>query len=256
MALIKTPQEIAILTEGGRILAAILKTVAAAVKPGVSTLELDALARAEMKKAKVKPAFEGYQMGEQGPKYPAVLCSSVDHEVVHGIPRKDKILEEGQIIGLDLGIIHKGLYTDAALSVAVGKTTAENEKLLRVTKEALGAGIAQVKPGNRIGDVAHAIQSKARQAGFAVIRDLIGHGVGHTLHEKPDVPNYGRPGTLEKLVPGMVIAIEPMFTRGDWRIQFLDDGWTVVTADGSPSAHFEHTVAVTETGHEVLTEMK
>lgn len=253
MSIIKTPEEIKALFEGGQILARILNMVAAAVKPGVSTMDLDQLARAEMKKAGVEPAFEGYQMGGDGPKYPAVLCSSIDHEVVHGIPSHEKILEEGQIIGLDLGIIHKGLYTDSALSVAVGKTSPENEKLLRVTKEALDAGIAQVKPGNKIGDVAHAVQSKAKEAGFAVIRDLIGHGVGHALHEKPDVPNYGRPGTLEILKSGMVIAIEPMFTRGDWRITFLDDGWTVVTADGSPSAHFEHTVAVTESGHKVLT---
>lgn len=253
MALIKSPQEIEILAEGGKILAAILRTVAGAVKPGVSTLELDNLARAELKKAGVKPAFEGYQMGDQGPKYPAVLCSSVDHEVVHGIPRKDKILRDGQIIGLDLGVIYQGLYTDAAVSVGVGKITPENEQLLQVTKEALEAGITQIRPGNRIGDVASAIQSKAREGGFSVIRDLVGHGVGHALHEKPDVPNYGRPGTLDELKSGMVIAIEPMFTRGDWRIKFLDDGWTVVTADGSPAAHFEHTVAVTETGHEVLT---
>jgi len=253
VAIIKTAKEIELLAEGGKILADILHTVAAAVKPGVSTLDLDHLAREEMKKFGVKPAFEGYRMGNQGPKYPAVLCSSVDHEVVHGIPSHKKILKEGQIIGLDLGIIHKELYTDSALSVAVGKASKENEKLLRVTREALEAGIAQVRPGNKIGDIAHAIQSCAKKAGFAVIRDLIGHGVGHELHEKPDVPNYGRAGTLEELMPGMVIAIEPMFTRGDWRITFLDDGWTVVTADGSPSAHFEHTVAVTTAGHKVLT---
>jgi len=253
MALIKTPEEIIALAAGGKILAHILNAVAGAVKPGVSTLELDKIARAEMKKAGVGPAFEGYQMAGQGPKYPAVLCSSIDHEVVHGIPHSARILEEGQIIGLDLGIIYKELYTDAALTVPVGKISPENETLLQVTREALEAGIAQVKPGNRIGDVAHAIQTTAKEGGFAVIRDLIGHGVGHALHEKPDVPNYGRPGTLEELKSGMVIAIEPMFTRGDWRIKFLNDGWTVVTADGSPAAHFEHTVAVTSDGHKVLT---
>lgn len=255
MALIKTSEEIEMMREGGKILARILRLAAEAVKPGVSTLELDNLARSEMKKAGVKPAFEGYQMGSDGPKYPAVLCSSVDHEVVHGIPREDKILREGEIVGLDLGIIHKELYTDAAVTVAVGKTRPENEKLMRATREALDAGIAQVKPGNTIGDIAHAVESCAKKAGLSVIRDLVGHGVGHALHEKPDVPNYGKPGTLEKLVPGMVIAIEPMFTRGDWRVKFLDDGWTVVTADGSPAAHFEHTVAVTETGCEVLTQV-
>lgn len=253
MALIKSPEEIEALAEGGKILAQILNTVAAAVKPGVSTLELDQLARQQMKKFGVQPAFEGYQMAGDGPKYPAVLCSSVDHEVVHGIPHEKKILQEGQIIGLDLGIIHRRLYTDSALTVGVGKISSENQKLLDSTWAALLAGIEQVKPGNRIGDIANAIQSAARKAGFAVIRDLIGHGVGHALHEKPDVPNYGKRGTLEELKPGMVIAIEPMFTRGDWRITFLEDGWTVVTADGTPAAHFEHTVAVTETGHDILT---
>ena len=253
MALIKTRLELKDLAEGGRILWRILNTVADAAKPGISTHELDLLARSEMKKAKVQPAFEGYQISPDIPKYPAVLCSSVDHEVVHGIPHKDKILKEGQIIGLDLGIVHRGLYTDAAVTVAVGQTSSENENLIDTTREALEAGIAMVKPGNRIGDVAHAIQSAAKAAGFSVIRDLIGHGVGHELHEKPDVPNYGRPGTLEILREGMVIAIEPMFTRGDLRIKFKEDGWTVVTADGSPSAHFEKTVAVTATGHEVLT---
>ena len=253
MALIKTSQELEILSEGGKILAEILSTVAAAVRPGVSTLELDTLARGEMKKAGVRPAFEGYQMGHDGPKFPAVLCSSVDHEVVHGIPRKDKILRDGEIIGLDLGIIHKHLYTDAAVTVGVGKVTTADGNLIEVTRQALAAGIEQVKPGNRIGDIAHAIEACATQAGLSVIRDLIGHGVGHALHEKPDVPNCGKPGTLEILKPGMVIAIEPMFTRGDWRVKFLDDGWTVVTADGSPAAHFEHTVAVTENGHWVLT---
>ncbi|OGE82571.1 MAG: type I methionyl aminopeptidase [Candidatus Doudnabacteria bacterium RIFCSPHIGHO2_01_FULL_49_9] len=253
MALIKTAQELADLAAGGQILARILNLVAAAVKPGVSTLELDTLAREAMKKAGVEPAFEGYQIGRDGPRYPAVLCSSVDDEVVHGIPRKEKILREGEIIGLDLGVIHKGLYTDTAVTVGVGTISRENAELIRFTKLALIAGIEEVKPGNTIGDVGHAIESVARNNGLAVIRDLVGHGVGHALHEKPDVPNYGKPGTGEKLLAGMVIAIEPMFTRGDWRVRFLDDGWTVVTADNSPAAHFEHTVAVTETGHQVLT---
>ncbi len=253
MALIKTPEEIKILAEGGKILAQILSKVAGAVRSGVSTLDLDTLAREEMKKAGVKPAFEGYQMGDDGPKFPAVLCSSVDHEVVHGIPRKDKILHEGEIVGLDLGIIHQGLFTDAAVTVGVGKVSSQDKNLMDGTEQALKAGIAQVKPGKRIGDIGHAIESCAKRTGLSVIRDLIGHGVGHALHEKPDVPNYGKPGTLEILKPGMVIAIEPMFTRGDWRVKFLDDGWTVVTADGSPSAHFEHTVAVAKDGHQVLT---
>ena len=255
MALIKTTQEIEKLREGGRILAQILNLLARSVKPGISTLELDTLARREMKKAQVKPAFEGYKIGSDGPKYPAVLCSSVDHEVVHGIPRSDKVLQSGQIIGLDLGIIHKGLYTDAAVTVAVGETNPKNEKLIRVTRQALEAGINMVKPGNTIGDVAHAVESVAKANGLAVIRDLVGHGVGHALHEKPDVPNYGSSGTLEVLKSGMVIAIEPMLAIGDWRVKFLEDGWTVVTADGSMAAHFEDTVAVTPSGYEVLTKL-
>ena len=243
-----------IMAEGGQILAAILRKVAGAVRPGISTLELDNLAREELNKAGVKSAFEGYRMGGDGPAYPAVICTSINDEVVHGIPRADEILKEGQIIGLDFGVIHKGLYTDAALTVAVGKIDSEDARLLKVTKQALQAGIDQVKAGNTIGDVAFAIESAAKAAGFSVVRDLIGHGVGHELHEKPDVPNYGRPGTLEKLQPGMVIAIEPMFTRGGWRIKFADDQWTVKTADNSHAAHFEHTMAVTDSGHRVLTE--
>lgn len=241
--------------EGGKTLAAILRTVAAVVKPGVSTMELDRLARAEMKRAGVVPAFEGYKMGEDYPEYPAVLCASVDEEVVHGIPREDRVLKEGEIVGLDLGIVHHGLYTDAAATVGVGKISKENQKLIDVTKKALYESIKQVKQGNTIGDVAAAVQAVADEAGLSVVRDLIGHGVGHALHEKPDVPNYGQAGTLEKLQSGMVIAIEPMFTRGDYKIKFLDDGWTVVTADGSQAAHFEHSVAVTETGHLILTEL-
>lgn len=255
MAYLKTPEEIRLLREGGKILAAILRAVAGVVRPGVSTLELDQIARAEIKKHQVTPAFEGYKMGEDYPEYPAVLCASVDEEVVHGIPKEDRVLKEGEIVGLDLGIIHRNLYTDAAVTVPVGKISAENEKLIQVTKNALHAGIKQVKPGNTIGDVAAAIQAVADETGLSVVRDLIGHGVGHALHEKPDVPNYGQAGTLEKLQTGMVIAIEPMFTRGDYKIKFLDDGWTVVTADGSQAAHFEHSVAVTETGHLILTDL-
>ena len=254
MSLIKTPQEIETLKQGGAILAAILQTAAAAVRPGVSTWDLDQIAREEIKKAGVKSAFEGYRMSRDYPVYPGVICASVDHEVVHGIPRKDRVLQEGQIIGLDFGIIYKGLYTDAAITVAVGKISAEHQKLINATHEALQAGIEQVRPGNHIGDIAAAVAAVAKKAGLGVVRDLIGHGVGHALHEKPDVPNLGKPGTLEELKPGMVIAIEPMFTTGDWRGKFLDDGWTVATSDGGLAAHFEHSVAVTESGHLVLTE--
>lgn len=253
MALTKTPEEIKILGEGGKILGKILALLAKNVRPGISTLDLDTLARQEIKKAGAIAAFPGYQIAHDSPPYPAALCTSIDDEVVHCIPRESRILQEGQIIGLDLGIKYQGLYTDAARTVAVGKVSDTSRKLVEVTRQALQQGITKVKPGRTIGDVAHAIEQTAKAAGFGVIRDLVGHGVGHSIHEPPQVPNYGRPGTLGKLVPGMVIAIEPMFTTGGHQIRFLDDGWTVVTADGSLSAHFEDTVVVTPTGCRVLT---
>ena len=253
MSLIKTPEEIERLRDGGAILAKILRKVADFAKPGVSTMDLEKLARAEIEQSGAQSAFEGYQMGDDYPPFPAVLCSSVDHEIVHGIPRGETVLREGQIIGLDLGIVYKGLYTDAAVTVGIGKISPEDATLIAKTREALGAGIAMVRAGNTLGDIGFAIQGVAKAAGLGIVRDLIGHGVGHELHEKPDVPNYGKPGTLEELRSGMVIAIEPMFTRGDARVRILKDGWTVVTADGSQAAHFEHSVAVTETGHIILT---
>lgn len=253
MALIKTSEEIETLREGGKILAAILKLLEKRITPGVSTMDLENLALAEIKKAGAEPAFKGYQPGRDQSPFPAALCTSIDAEVVHCIPKDNRVLKEGEIISLDLGIKYKGLFTDAAITVPVGRVTAEAQKLLRTTERALAAGIAQIKPGNTIGDIAHAIEKVGKSARLGVIRDLIGHGVGHAVHESPSVPNYGKPGTLEKLEPGMVLAIEPMFTLGDFRIKFLDDGWTVITADGSLAAHFEHTVAVTETGYIVLT---
>lgn len=253
MALIKTAQEIEILHQGGKILANILAVLKSRVKPGISTWDLNEIARVEIEKAGAIPAFLGYQPHSGFPPFPAALCTSIDDEIVHGIPKKDRFLQEGQIIGLDLGIKYKNFYTDAAITVPVGKIGLEKQKLIEAAKQALSAGIFQAKPGNTIGDIAYAIQMTARKAGFSVVRDLIGHGVGHSIHEKPDVPNYGRPGTLEKLVPGMVLAIEPMLVMGDYRIKFSDDGWTAMTADGSPAAHFEHTVAITKEGSIILT---
>lgn len=253
MTLIKTPQEIKILREGGKILSRILALLAKRVKPGVSTWELELLAREEIRRAGAKSAFQGYQISRQVPPYPAALCTSVDHEIVHCIPSQKRVLKEGQIIGLDLGIEYRGFFTDSAMTVPVGKVSRKAQKLLAATKEALEKGIKEVKPGKTIGDIAFVIQKTGETAGFGVIHDLTGHGVGHSIHEDPCIPNYGQPKTLGKLVPGMVIAIEPMFTTGSRQIKFLDDGWTVVTADGSLSAHFEHTVAVTAHGHLVLT---
>lgn len=254
MSLIKTPKEIKILREGGKILSKILALLASQVVPEISTGDLDKLALREIREAGASPAFLGYRNMPQGPAFPAALCTSINEEIVHSIPRKERVLKAGNIIGLDLGIKYHGLYTDAAISVAVGKISAQAQKLITATSDALWAGIAEVKPGNTIGDIGFAIESTAKAAGFSVVRDLVGHGVGHEVHEKPDVPNYGKKGTLEKLRIGMVLAIEPMLTTGSHHIKFLDDGWTVATLDGSLAAHFEHTVAVTEKGSRVLTE--
>ena len=256
MALIKSPNEIKVLREGGQILARILSVVASAVRPGVATLELDELARAEVRKAGAEAAFPGYRIASTQPPYPAALCTSINNEVVHGIPKKDRILRGGDIVGLDLGVKYQGLYTDAALTVPVRRINKDAAKLLNAAKTALDAGIQEIKPGNTLGDVAEAIETVAKSYSLGVIRDLGGHGVGHAIHEDPFVPNFGRRGNLQTLKTGMVLAIEPMFTAGGWRIKFLDDGWTVVTADGSLAAHFEHTVAVTEHGNLVLTDME
>lgn len=256
MALIKTPNEIKVLREGGRILARILSMVADMVRPGISTWELDALAREEIRKAGAEPAFPGYRISPTVPPYPAALCTSINSEVVHGIPQKNKILKEGDIIGLDLGIKFMGLYTDAAVSVPVGKVGTDATRLLEATKAALDAGVKEVKPGAILGEVSEAIENIGRAHGLGVIRDLGGHGVGHSIHEDPFIPNFGDVKTIIRLKPGIVLAIEPMFTLGGFKIKFLDDGWTVVTADGSLAAHFEHTVAVTDEGSLVLTQLQ
>ncbi len=253
MSLIKTAGEIEALREGGQILGHILKLLAEQVRPGVTTHFLDELARSEIEKAGAKPAFLGYKISQDTIPYPAALCASIDNEVVHCIPNKNRHLEEGQIIGLDLGVKYKGLYTDSALTIGVGKISSEAIRLIETTKLALQKGIGQAIPGKRIGDVAFAIEQIGRAERFGVITDLTGHGVGHAVHESPSVPNYGKPDTMEKLVPGMVLAIEPMFTTGTHLVRFMDDGWGVETADGSLAAHFEHTIAITDKGNIVLT---
>lgn len=251
----KTQAEIAILREGGKILAQVLQNLVQQVRPGISTQDLENIAQKIIRESGAEPAFPGYRIDQSVPPFPAALCTSINNEIVHGIPKKDRSLKDGDIIGLDLGIKYRGLYTDAAVTVAVGNVSVKAQGLIDAAREALEAGIAEVKPGNTIGDIAHAIQSVARIRGVSAVRDLVGHGVGHAIHEKPYVPNYGKKRSLEMLKTGMVLAIEPMFTAGDWRIKFLSDGWTVVTADGSLAAHFEHTVAVTAQGHAVLTEV-
>ena len=255
MALIKTPKEIQALNEGGRILAEVLTLVSSAVKVGVTTWELEEIARREIKKRGATPSFLGYQNMPGVVPFPSALCTSVNQEVVHCFPSKKTILKEGDIIGLDLGVKYKNLYTDAAVTVGVGKVGKLQQKLIDNTREALASGIKQAKAGGTVGYIASAIESVAKRGGFAPIRDLVGHGVGHEVHEDPYVPNYGKAGTLDKLRIGMVIAIEPMFTTGTHQIVFQDNTWGVETADSSLAAHFEHTVAITEDGPLILTKI-
>ena len=224
-----------------------LRVLEQAAQPGMTTREMDRIARDCIEKAGARPAFLGYR------GYPATLCISVNEEVVHGIPGPRK-LKEGDIVGLDLGCIVDGFYGDAARTVPVGKVSEGSEKLVKVTEEALFAGIGMCQPRNRVGDIGHAVQRHAEAHGYAVVREFVGHGIGTSLHEDPQVPNYGPAGRRERLVPGMCLAIEPMLTAGGPEVRVLDDGWTAVTVDRSRSAHFELTVAVTEYGPWILSE--
>lgn len=254
MITIKTEEDIAILREGGRRLAAILKTLAAAVKPGISTRELDALARELVQKGGDTSAFLGYKpFGAKRP-YPAALCVSINDEIVHGIPNeKEKILKKGDIVSLDMGLVHKKMFTDMAVTVPVGDVDASAKKLLKVTEEALARGIAAARGGNRVGDISHAVESFVRPHGYGIVEELSGHGVGYQVHEDPYVPNYGKKNSGPILKPGMVIAIEPMVNEGT-KATILDaDGYTYKTADGKRSAHFEKTVLITKDEAEILT---
>ncbi len=255
MILIKTPEEIAKLREGGKHLAQILAETAERVAPGVSALDLEHFVQKRIKELGDEPAFLGYKPAGHRVPYPAALIVSVNSEVVHGIPTATKILKEGDVVSLDLGIKHEGLFTDHAITVAIGAVSKEKQKLMQTTREALYRGIEAVAPGNRVGDIGHAIESYVKKEGdYGIVRVLSGHGVGRHIHEDPFVPNFGKKGTGEKLVPGMVIAIEPMLTLGTDDVVEGRDGYTMKTADGSCAAHFEHTVLVTETGYEILTE--
>lgn len=252
--IIKTAEEIEILREGGRRLAEILAQVGEKAVPGISAMELDVYAEKLIQEEEGDiPAFKGYRPeGQRGP-YPASLCVSVNNEIVHGIPRLDKILKEGDIVSIDLGLKHKGLFTDHAITVAVGKISKRDAELLRVTKEAMLVGIAEARGGNRVGDIGYAIQKFIEPYKYGIVRDLAGHGVGKYIHEDPFIPNYGKKGTGDKLVPGMVVAIEPMCMLGDYHTVIDKDGWTFRSADGSRAAHFEHTILITEGEPEILT---
>lgn len=254
--IIKTKEEIDILREGGRRLADILQKVAQKVAPGVTATELDEYARELIVKGGDRPAFLNYKPYGASKPYPASLCVSVNSEVVHGIPKADTVLKEGDIVSIDLGLEHKGLFTDHAVTVPVGNVTKEVRELLKVTQEALFAGISQTLSGQRTGDIGHAIEQFANKKKYGIVRDLSGHGVGVHIHEDPYIPNYGKKGKGELLRPGMVVAIEPMFNLGGDDVVCLKDGYTYKTTDGKKSAHFEHTVLITEDGPEILTDWK
>lgn len=248
MIILKSMDEVAKMRVAGGIVAETIDTVLAAVRPGVSTADLDAVAEAFIRERKATPSFKGYR------GFPASICASLNEEVVHGIPSPKRILKEGDVLSLDFGAIWDGYHADSAITVFVAEPpSAETEKLVRVTEEALEAGISQIRPGGRLSDISHAVQQVVEGAGFSVVREYVGHGVGRSLHEDPQIPNYGLPGRGPELRPGMVVAVEPMVTMGDWKTRVLADDWTVVTADRSLAAHFEHTIAVTEDGREVLT---
>ena len=254
---IKTQKEIALLRDGGRRLAKILREVEAAVRPGRTAAELNALAERMLKDSGDVSAFLNYKPYGAKRPYPAVLCVSVNDEVVHGISNEsEKILKEGDIVSLDMGLIHKGFYTDMAVTVPVGAIDAKAVKLLNVTKEALAKGIAAVCVGNRVGDISHAIESyiKSVAPDFGIVEQLAGHGVGYKVHEEPYVPNYGKKNTGPVLKSGMVLAIEPMVNEGTKAVVLSSDGYTYRTADGKRSAHFEKTVVITEREAEILTE--
>lgn len=245
---LKSDDEIAIMREAGSIVAQTMQLLVDALHPGLVVKELDDVVRKEFKRRNVIPTFLGYAQ----PPYPATVCVSVNEELVHGIPGK-RVIKDGDVVSLDLGCTHRGFVADHAVTVIVGEGTPQARKLVDVTKRALDAGISKLKPGLRLGDVGQAIQDCIESEGFGVVREYCGHGVGREMHEEPQVPNYGPPDRGHMLKKGMVLALEPMVTVGDWRTKQLDDKWTVVTADGSLSAHFEHTVAITGDGPMVLT---
>ena len=247
MIICRSSAEIARMRAANRLVASVLAELAAAVEPGVTTKDLDALAERLVREGNAEPAFKGYR------GYPATLCTSINEEVVHGIPSAARKLREGDIVSLDMGVKLDGFFGDSAVTVPVGAVPESTTALLRVTREALDRGIAQAKAGGRLSDISHAVQSCVEAGGYSVVREFVGHGIGERLHEEPQIPNYGQPGRGPKLAEGMVLAIEPMVNLGKAAVKVLADGWTAVTKDGSLSAHFEHTVAVTADGPLVLT---
>ena len=248
MIQLKSQREIEIMARGGKILAETVKLMERSVKAGMTTADLDRIAEDFIRSHNgAIPSFKGLY------NFPASICSSINNEIVHGIPSKKRVLYEGDVVSIDVGVFYEGYHTDSATTVAVGNVSEESTRLLSVTREALNAGVAVAKAGNHLGDIGAHVQAVVEAAGFSVVRDLVGHGIGTGFHEEPQVPNYGKPNRGIRLVPGLTIAIEPMVNVGKPGIRTMPDKWTVVTIDGKRSAHFEHTVAITENGPRILT---
>ncbi|HEY6997486.1 MAG TPA: type I methionyl aminopeptidase [Candidatus Binatia bacterium] len=252
MISLKSPREIEIMRRANVIVAEVLQELKARVAPDVTTLELDAIAEELTLKKKAVPAFKGYTVG--GRVYPRCLCASINEEIVHGIP-SNRPLREGDIIGLDYGVIYDGFYGDSAITVGIGKVSEEAQRLMDVTEQSLYRGIQELQEGKRLGDLGAAVQRFAESAGFSVVRAFVGHGIGKKLHEEPPVPNYGEPDRGLRLKEGMVLAIEPMVNVGSYEVEIKEDGWTAVTKDGSLAAHFEHSVAITKNGPYILSQL-
>ena len=248
---LKSQKEIEKMRIAGQAVGEIFDKLTDIIKPGASTKDIDKFVEKYISSFKMTAAFKGIK-GVSYP-FPASACVSINDEVVHGIPNVSRKLKQGDIVSVDIGVIYEGYYGDAAKTYAVGSISDTASKLLEITEISLQKAIEQAKPGKRLGDVSHAVQKTAEEAGFSVVREFVGHGIGRYLHEEPQIPNYGKPDTGVKLLPGMVLAIEPMINEGGHKVEMLDDNWTVVTKDGSLSAHFEHTVAITENGNEILT---
>ena len=245
---IKSPVELIAMKEAGRVVAATIQLLVSSLEPGINTKRLDAIASREIRRLGASPAFKGYR------GFPATICVSLNQEIVHGIPG-GRIIRDGDIVSMDVGAIVDGFYADAAVTAPIGKVSPEAERLIESTRQSMEMGIKQAVVGNRVGDISAAVQRFAEGRGYGVVREYVGHGVGRALHEEPSIPNFGEPGKGPLLRPGMVIAIEPMLNVGGWRTRVLKDEWTVVTADGTLSAHFENTIAITEEGPQVLTSL-
>lgn len=253
MIRLKGPNELELMRRASRIVAEVLEKLKEVVRPGVTTADLDRMAEEWTRKTGAVPAFKGYSVG--GRVFPSSLCASINEVIVHGIPSQRRELREGDIIGLDYGVSYEGYFGDAAVTVGVGRVSEDAQRLMAATKEALDLGIEKVAVGNRIRDISAAIQTRAESSGFGVVRDFVGHGIGQRLHEEPQVPNYVAGGHNPRLKEGMVLAIEPMVCEGTFEVEVLEDGWTAVTKDRRLSAHFEHSVAVTAKGPEVLSRL-